>query len=224
MDDAVREKHKFIRSLIFPAFFLVLIWAVKLMEIVFDGSVSFLGIYPRELQGLPGILFSPFIHGDLEHLSANSFSVFVLMASLFFFYRKIAFKVLILIWLFTGIWVWVSAREAYHIGASGLIYGLAAFLFVSGIIRKNPRLMAITLLVAFLYGSLIWGLFPELFPEKNISWESHLLGLIAGGVLAIYYRKEGPQRKLYSWDFEDGDEDGDDDRNAYWKATDTTRH
>ena len=117
-----------------------------------------------------------------------------------------------MIYIFTGIWVWIVARDAYHIGASGLIYGLAAFLFVSGIIRKNPRLMAITLLIAFLYGGLIWGIMPDFYPEKNISFESHFWGLVVGAVLAFYYRKLGPQKKKYDWEYEEEEE------NAFYES------
>nr|NQU93908.1 rhomboid family intramembrane serine protease [Bacteroidota bacterium] len=122
--------------------------------------------------------------------------------------------------LVTSFWVWIWAREAYHIGASGVIYGLASFLFFSGIFRKESRLMAISLIIAFLYGGLIWGLFPELFPKKNISWESHLMGLLSGLVLALFFRKEGPQKKQWSWELEEETDDVVDEENAYWNTTD----
>jgi membrane associated rhomboid family serine protease len=191
---------------------------VKVVEVLLDISLVNLGIYPLSAKGLPGIITAPLIHSDFSHLIANSTSLFVLLAVLFYFYKEIAFKIFFLIYLFTDIWIWFGAREAFHIGASGLVYGLVSFLFVSGIIRKNPRLMAITLLVTFLYGSLIWGIFPEFFPGRNISWESHLMGLIAGLVLAIYFRSHGPQRKKYEW--QDEEDDYDDDENAYWKTAD----
>lgn len=103
-----------------------------------------------------------------------------------------------------GIWVWVGGRSGYHIGASGLVYGLASFLFFSGVIRNDIRLLAISLLVVFLYGSMIWGIFP-IFPQ--VSWESHMLGGISGLVLAIYYRKYGPQKKVYEWELEEEEEE-----------------
>ncbi|MBU2651490.1 MAG: rhomboid family intramembrane serine protease [Bacteroidetes bacterium] len=219
MVSGIQEKKHIFNSLLISAVIILLMWAVKFSEMIFDISFGFLGVYPLSWKGLPGIVLAPFVHADLKHISANSVPLFVLMLTLFYFYRKIAFKVLILIWLFTGFWVWIGAREAYHIGASGIVYGLAAFLFISGLIRKNPRLMAISMIVAFLYGSLIWGVFPELFPEENISWESHLLGLVAGTLLALYFRKEGPQRKQYSWELEEEDEEDEDDPHAYWKRT-----
>ena len=116
--------------------------------------------------------------------------------------------ILILIYLITGFLVWVYARgDSVHIGASGVIYGLVSFLFFSGIIRKEKGLMVLTLLVAFLYGGLIWGVFPQLFPNQPISWESHLMGLIAGLILALYYRNSGPQKKSWNWEDEESDTD-----------------
>jgi membrane associated rhomboid family serine protease len=202
-----KEEKKILHSLFIPTIFLVLMWLVKVAEWTFAIRLSFLGIHPLHADGLPGIFLSPFIHGDWKHLAANSVPIIVLGSALYLFYRPIATKVLILIILLTGIWVWLGARENYHIGASGVIYGLSSFLLLSGIIRKESRLMALSLIVVFLYGSMIWGIFPELFPEKNISWEGHLSGLIAGVVLAVFYRREGPQRKRYSWEFEEDHEE-----------------
>jgi len=209
------EKNRLFYSLFFPTVFLLIIWAVKLAEYLLDISFVEYGLWPRTAEGAIGIITAPLIHGDFNHLFANSVPLFVLGASLFYFYRSIALRVFFLIYFFANIWVWGMGREAYHIGASGIVYGLASFLFVSGLIRKEPRLMAISMFVAFLYGSFIWGIFPELFPEKNISWEGHLMGLLAGIIFAIYFRKKGPQKRRYSWEFED--EDDDDDGPAYWK-------
>lgn len=211
------EKKRLIYSLFFPTVFLLVIWSVAIAEYLSGLNFAAYGLWPRTAHGSIGILTSPLIHGDFNHLFANSVPLFVLGASLFYFYRSIAFRVFILIYLFTNIWVWGMAREAYHIGASGIVYGLASFLFVSGLVRKEPRLMAISMFVAFLYGSFIWGIFPELFPEKNISWEGHLMGLLAGIIFAIYFRRKGPQKKRYSWEFEEEDDDEDEDGPAYWK-------
>lgn len=218
---AREEERNMLQAMMIPALLVTLMWAVKIIEVVGDYDLSFLGIYPLKWESLPGILVTPFIHGDFRHLSANTVPIFILGSALFYFYRNIAWKILILIWLFTGIWVWIGARPSYHIGASGIVYGLSAFIFVSGIIRKHTGLMAMALVVVFLYGSLIWGIFPEFFPQERISWESHLYGLVAGIALAFFYRGEGPQRKKYSWEFEEEDE-GDDDENAYWKTTTNT--
>ncbi|NOU46838.1 MAG: rhomboid family intramembrane serine protease [Bacteroidales bacterium] len=205
------DQKKVINSLFIPTLFLFVMWLVKIIEFAFETRLSFLGITPLELRGLIGILASPFLHGDWNHLMANSIPMLVLGAALYYFYPEIANKVLILIILLTGLWVWLGARESTHIGASGVIYGLAAFHMVSGVIRKEAKLMALTLIVVFLYGSMIWGIFPELFPQKNISWESHLSGMIAGIVLAVFYKNEGTQRKRYSWELEETPDTEEDD-------------
>lgn len=210
-----QEKAKLYKSLYFPLTFLVLIWLVKFSEVVFDFELIFLGIYPLATKGLIGIITAPLIHADFNHLYANSIPLFVLSVSLFYFYRQIAHKVFFLIYFITNIWVWFLARDAYHVGASGVIYGLVAYLFTSGLIRKNPQLLSITLIITFLYGSMIWGVFPEFFPEKNISWESHLMGLLAGVVLAVFFRKDGPQPKEYEWEDEEDDLDNE---FSYWKT------
>ncbi|NQT76899.1 MAG: rhomboid family intramembrane serine protease [Bacteroidetes bacterium] len=210
------EKNKLFYSLFFPTVFLLIIWAVAVTEYLLDIRFVTYGLWPRTLNGSIGILTSPLIHADFNHLFANSVPLFVLGISLFYFYRSIALRVFILIYLFSNIWVWGIGREAYHIGSSGIVYGLAAFLFASGLIRKEPRLMAISMIVAFLYGSFIWGIFPELFPEKNISWEAHLMGIFAGIIFAIYFRKKGPQKRIYSWEDEEEEDEGEDE-DAYWK-------
>jgi hypothetical protein len=118
------------------------------------------------------------------------------------FYRDVYVRVFFLIWLLHGIWLWVGGRPAYHIGASGIIYGLASFVFFGGVFRREKGMMALSLLVVFLYGSMIWGLFP-LF--EGMSWEAHLFGAISGALLSWYYRKSGIQRHVYDWELEDDD-------------------
>ena len=200
----VEEKKRFYRSLIFPAILVVIIWLIKLIEGGLHISFADLGLLPQTLSGLRGIVFSPLLHGDWAHLSANTVPLFVLTAGLFYYYGKKASTIFILCWLVTGIWVWIFAKDTgIHIGASGVVYALATFHFTSGILRREPRMMAFSLLVVFLYGGLVWGIIPDFFPEKNISWESHLLGGVAGILIAFGYREAGPQRKEYQWDDED---------------------
>lgn len=189
--------------MIVPSLFILLLWIIKLSEILFHFDLYFLGIKPLSAEGLPGIITSPLIHGDMKHLFANSIPLFVLGSVLFYFYRSFSVRIVALVWIMTGLWVWVGGRESWHIGASGLVYGIASFLFLSGILKGDTRLLAITLLVTFLYGSMVWGIFPDFFPERNISWESHLWGLAAGAILAVFYRKQGPQRKKYEWEMEE---------------------
>lgn len=201
------EKRRILTSISISAAIVAVMWVVKAVEMIANISVSFLGILPIQAKGLPGILFSPLIHADLAHLTANSAPFFILTAALFYYYKSDAIRILIYSWLITGLWVWLFARgNAVHIGASGVVYALAAFHFVSGVIRREPRLMAFSLLVAFLYGSMVWGVFPEFFPERNISWESHLMGFLAGTVLAFFFKHSGPQPKVYLWPEEDDEE------------------
>ena len=206
------EKNKLLNSLYFPIVFILILWFIKFLETILDYNFTDFGIYPLKLSGLKGILFSPFIHGSFLHLFNNSVPVLVLGTALFYFYRDVAYKIIILSWLISGFWVWFMARPAYHIGASGLIYAWASFLFFSGIIRKNKNLLAISLLVTFLYGSLIWGIFPI---EEKISWEGHLMGGIAGFILSIYFKDYGPVKKEPEWYDEDEDnEENEENENS----------
>lgn len=205
------ERKKLFGAVTIPLILLFVMWVVKLVEVLFGTSLVWLGTQPLHLNGLQGVLLMPFVHSDFSHLIANTSSFFVLSVALFYFYRELSLKVLIWIWLLSGIWVWFGGRESWHIGASGVIYGLSSFLFVSGMIRKNTQLAALAMVVAFLYGSMIWGIFPDFFPKENVSWEGHLGGFVAGIIMAIYYRKSGPQRKKYSWELEE--EEDDDDEN-----------
>jgi membrane associated rhomboid family serine protease len=190
-------RKKLLLSMIIPGIFIVLMWLVKIVEILFGCNFSDFGIFPLTVKGLPGILFSPFIHADIKHLFNNSLPLFFLSTALFYFYSEVALRVFSWTFILTGLLVWIAGRTAWHIGASGLIYGLASFLFFSGIIRKHFRLIALSLLIVFLYGSMVWGIFPGTF--KDVSWESHMLGFFSGVVLAVWYKNEGPQKPVYDW-------------------------
>ena len=194
------EKRRVFFSFLYPSLFLCFIWLIKLFEVELDADFGSLGILPRELSGLKGILFSPLIHGDWNHLINNSIPLFILGSVLFFFYKAVAFRVVFLSYILTGLYTWISARHSFHIGASGLVYALFGFLFISGFIRKHIPLIALSFLVAFLYGSLIWGILPW---KKEVSWEGHFWGLLVGLILAFFYRKEGPQKKEFVWEEED---------------------
>jgi len=224
-------KRKFYHSLVIPTFFVFVIWFVKIIEILLNSNFSTLGIYPLKIEGLSGVFLAPLIHGDFNHLFANTMPLWVLLLGLFYFYSPISYKVLIFIYIVSGIWVWFSGRFAYHIGASGVIYGLAAFITISGIMRNHIRLMALALVVVFLYGGLIWGIFPG---PPNISWESHLLGSIAGVIMAIYYRKTPVAEDMPLWvkfsdipEDENDEEDNNDEKktnNDYFGYTNNTHN
>ena len=116
----------------------------------------------------------------------------------------------------TGLLTWCGARGGVHIGASALIYGLAFFLMLSGFIRRNRSLVIVSFLVIFLYGSLVWGLYPKYAIENHISWEGHLAGFVMGIILAIFYRKEGPQQEIDNDDDDSDDSESSDDSDNYW--------
>ena len=202
-------RKKFLLSIIIPIIFIAVMWMARIVEVLFELDFSGRGIYPLTARGLPGIILSPFIHSDFDHLFNNSVPLFFLATALFYFYSEVALKVFSWTYLITGLLVWLAGRDAWHIGASGLVYGLASFLFFSGIIRRYFRLIALSLLIVFLYGSMVWGIFPGIY--KNVSWESHMLGFFSGVILSIWFRKEGPQEPVYEWMNEDEDETDDDE-------------
>ncbi len=208
------EKRLFISSIIIPIIMVMIMWLVKIIETVFHLDFGFLGIKPLSAEGLPGILLFHFIHGDWEHLFANTVPILVLGTSLYYFYRPLANKILLILIFSTGLLTWCGARSGVHIGASALVYGLTFFLMLSGFIRRDRKLIIISLIVVFLYGSLVWGLYPKYAIENNISWEGHLSGFVMGIVLAFFYKKEGPQREEHMW--EDEDNDSDEDEKPYW--------
>lgn len=189
-------------SVLYPGLFVLILWSIKLFETLENVSLSSYGLYPRTIHGLLGIITSPLLHADFSHLFANSVPMLILGTVIFYFYRSIAFQIFFWVYFMTGLWVWAAARDAYHIGASGIIYGFVTFLFFSGIFRKNTKLLAISMFVVFLYGSTAWGILPL---KNGTSWESHLLGSLAGLITAYYFRNEGPANQKYDL--------GDDDEN-----------
>lgn len=185
---------KIFYSILYPILFALILWGVKFFEVAEDINLSWYGLYPRSIHGLLGIFTSPLLHADFAHLISNTLPLIILGAIICFFYRSIAFQVFFWVYLMTGIWVWAAGRESYHIGASGIIYGFVTFLFFSGIFRKDTRLLALSLFVTFLYGGTVWGILPI---QNGISWESHLLGALAGLITAYNFRKEGPPPRKY---------------------------
>ena len=201
------EHFKFSPGVIaYPVFFVLSIWLVFWFEVRFGFNLSKYGIYPQTLKGLRGIVFSPFLHGNIEHIYHNTIPLFVLSTALFYFYRPIAWRVIILGILISGFLTWCIGRPSYHIGASGLIYVLVSFTFFKGVFAKHYRLIALSLLVIFLYGSMIWYTFPI---EEGISWEGHLSGLITGLLFALLFKKEIAKPKGYAWEQENYNEDND---------------
>jgi len=181
--------------------FVALIWLIQLLNWGLDLGLERFGVRPREFAGLLGILLAPLLHGSFAHLSANSLPLLVLGTGILYLYPSSSLAVIPAVYLGSGIAVWLFARPADHIGASGLIYGLASYMFVGGLLRRDRRAVAASLLVYFMYGTLVWGLFPI---QPELSWETHLAATLIGLALAIVLRRlDIPPRKRYAWEDEE---------------------
>jgi len=200
---------KFSNSVIgLPLLFVLFLWIVYWLQIRFDFDFYRYGIYPRDFIGLRGVLLSPFIHENLEHLYNNSIPLVILLAAMQFFYPKQTFGVICYGIIFSGLITWIIGRENFHIGASGLIYVLVSFIFFKGIQTKYYRLVALSLTVILLYGGMIWYVFPDV--DQSISWEGHLSGLITGFVLSFFYKApEYAKPIVYDWQRPDFDPNDD---------------
>ncbi|MEP7145932.1 MAG: rhomboid family intramembrane serine protease [bacterium] len=201
------EKNKVLSSFFFSGLFVLILWLVQFFQWAADKDISTYGVLPRKINGLFGILTAPLIHADFSHLISNSITLFLLLFGILYFYRTSVIKVFFIIYIADGFLVWLFARQAYHIGASGLVYGFAGFLFFSGLFRKDRRSMALSLLIVFLYGGMVWGVLPT---DPKISFESHLFGALIGIVCAFIFRKNDPPHK-YEWEEEDYEEEIEED-------------
>lgn len=201
-------------TLVVPLLLLFLIWGTFMLQLAGLGKFSCYGIVPRNPVGLRGILFAPLFHSGWRHLISNSIPLAVLSFFAVLFYHRLAYYVIIFGWLLSGLLVWLGGNLIFgsptgcHIGASGLVYLLASFVFFSGIFKKSRNLISISLIVVFLYGSMVWGVVPEeLLPKLYgsdsgpVSWESHLAGALTGLLFAVLTRHYGPKSHTYSWEY-----------------------
>lgn len=204
------EKKRARLALLPAVVFVVLVWLAFIVDYagLFQWDLSRLGILPGVAKGLIGILFSPFIHTSFSHLLSNTLPLLILIWFLFYFYSKIAFGAFVSLWLSSGFLTWIIGRGSYHVGASGFVFALLFFLFFSGILRKYIPLVAVSLVVAFIYGSTVWSIFPITeMVDISISWEGHLSGAISGLIFALIFRKQGPQKPEEVWVEEEEDDD-----------------
>lgn len=171
--------------------FILIIWGIYFFEIFAHIDLSVLGVYPRTIGGLTGVLFAPLLHGNLPHLLSNTFPILLLGTTIFFFYPRAANRIFFLSYFGTNVLVWVFARPAIHIGASGIVYGLAFFLFFIGFFRKDFVSVTISILAIFFYGGIIYGMFPG---EPFVSYETHLFGGLIGFSCAFYFRRPKASR------------------------------
>jgi membrane associated rhomboid family serine protease len=215
---SARARDNFRLAAMLSAGFVVFLWLIQLLGWGLD--LQRFGVRPHEWAGLPGILFAPLLHANVAHLVANSLPLVVLGTTLFQLYPTAAFRVLPTVYLGSGVAVWLFARDGVHVGASGLIYGLVSYIFVAGVIRRERRAIAASLLVAFMYGALVWGLLPV---KSEVSWETHLAAAIIGAVMAFVLRhRDVPPPVRYSWENEtDDDQDWVVDENVPVEASET---
>ncbi len=203
------------QALIVGSLLVACLWAVELIQIFLSVRFSELGVYPRELSGLPGILTAPLIHGSLAHLVSNTLPMLVLASALWYGYPVSRWRVLAIVWLVSGAGVWLWGRPSYHFGASGVVHGLFYFLLVSGLLRKDKRSIALLMIAAFMHGTLLWTILPY---DPRVSFEAHFFGAVGGVLAAFWYRNRDPlpAKKVYSWEHA-ADEDEEDLIGDQWK-------
>jgi len=202
-----KSKKKLLESFLVPLSFPAILWIVHSISVLLNIDFSNLGLLPRNWPGMIGIITAPLIHANYSHLISNTFPLIISGWVIFFFYNKISQLLFIFIYVVTGMTVWLFAREVYHIGASGIVYGFVSFLFFSGIFRKDNKSIALSLIITFLYGGMVWGILPGI---KDVSWESHLFGALTGLIAAFIFRKIDPPKKKYDWEDEPDDFNVDD--------------
>jgi membrane associated rhomboid family serine protease len=206
------ELNKILNGIFFPLMFVLSLWLIHFVLSNLHLHVCEFGLIPRTTKGTFTAFSFHLVHGSWSHLISNTIPLLFLGSVVFYFYRSIAFHVFFWVYFMTGVWLWAAARDGTcHVGASGLVYGFVSFIFFSGIFRKNRSLLVISLLVVFLYGSLIWGIFPF---NESISWEGHLLGSLSGIITAYFYKKEGPPHDVHHWDEDDNEPETG---NEYWR-------
>lgn len=215
----MKENKRLSQSILYSILAISILWCIKSAEILFGLNLSFMGLVPLNTQGLLGILTAPLVHGSLEHIFNNTFAILILASFLYYGYPKSWLKVVTLVWILSGVGVWLFARQATHIGASGLTHGLFFFLFIASIFRRDKSSVAIMMIAFLLYGGMTMTIFPR---EQGISFEYHFFGAFAGVIAALIWRGSDPKPvvKLYDWEGETSDQESDVDDE--WQDHDTS--
>lgn len=183
---------------VLPLLLVMAMWSVFAVNELFHLRLTQFGIWPRHWEGLPGVLVSPFLHGDLGHIASNTPPLLILTAALVYFYRNLSLKVIVYGILLSGFITWAIGRDSVHIGASGLVYVLVGFIFFKGLFTRYYRLVALSFAVALMYGGMVWYMFPGV--EEGISWEGHLGGMVSGLLFAAIFRTpDYKEDMLYEW-------------------------
>ena len=198
----MQKPNHYIESIKLPLQFVLVLWVIHFVQFFTTLDFGFLGIYPREIFGLRGVVLAPLIHGDFHHLFSNSLPLIFSSVMILMFYKRVAVRAMIMIYALTGLSVWAFGRSVFHIGASGVVYGYIAFIFGSGIFRFNIKSIVLALIVTFLYSGYIVGVLPN---QEGISWESHLLGALVGLFTAYWYKDEievDEKEYIPSWEHE----------------------
>ena len=205
------------RSFYIVLSFVVILWAIEIVKFFTGLNIFMLGVHPQELLGLIGVITAPLIHASFEHLISNTPALLILGTALVFGYPRSCWLVLAAVWLLAELGVWFTARPVYHFGASGLTYGFMSFIFIIGILRRDRLAITLTLLVFFLYGTMIWGVFPH---QPGVSYETHLWGAGLGAICAVIFRNLdiAPPPKRYAWE-DESEEDEDSFIDDAWKDT-----
>lgn len=204
----MKTNNRLKQSIFYTLCFISILWCIKSAQILFNLNLSWLGVVPLDAMGLVGIFTAPLIHGSLEHIFNNTFAILILASVLYYGYPKSWYKVFVLVWILSGVGVWLFARQATHIGASGITHGLFFFLFVASIFRRDKSSVAIMMIAFLLYGGMTMTIFPR---EEGISFEYHFFGALAGVISALLWRDSDPKPavKRYEWEGEDEDLDGE---------------
>ncbi len=203
------------QSIFYSLCFISILWCIKSAQILFGLNLSGLGLVPLDGIGLIGIFTAPLIHGSLEHIFNNTFAILILSSVLYYGYPKSWWKVFSLVWILSGVGVWLFARQASHIGASGLTHGLFFFLFVASIFRRDKSSVAIMMIAFLLYGGMTMTIFPR---EEGISFEYHFFGALAGVISALIWRDSDPKPEVQRYEWEGEDTDAEMDYEEQWQV------